>query len=240
MPLKIKCPKCGEEDVVPDASIHKCGQCNSCGSTFAIRDVVQSVPQPIESQHASAKNGGVVIRIAVVIGLVICVSLILYRSLSPFWSSVHDTWENDNFALITEQCNVTLRATQGSDDNAAMDAYMELDSIVGGHVIESELLASRIDVVRRAIDPVRKRLEQNERVRLARLCADREQRIAEEEERQQAALYKGFTESELDRAYERLRQEGYSAEEAILSLKAILDYPDTTAVLRQWLDNNGD
>ena len=49
--------------------------------------------------------------------------------------------------------------------------------------------------------------------------------------------YEGFTPSELDRVYRKLLRQGNSPEEAILTVRAMLDYPETKASMRRMLDN---
>jgi len=192
----------------------------------------------------------------------ICAAVVLLLGFLLYMFVIRDTWEKDNCSQIAQRCEAVLLAIEQSDDDAAAQAYAELNRFIGERTIEREWLAKRLDEVRRASVLADQRIEQARRKREARELVERQQReaearaerqrrIAEErverqerKEREAAATrqsekkYKGFTEAELQRVYEKLKRKGYSAEEAILTVKAMLDYPDTKAKLRKWLDNN--
>ena len=157
-------------------------------------------------------------------------------------------WEIDNYLQIIERCEAVQLAIRQSDDATASHAYAELNHFIGNRTIERESLAIRVGEVRKAIIPVNERFEQSQREREAQERTARRQARAKRRQlqtqevrttdRQSNTGYKGFTESELKIIYEDLRSKGYSSEDAILTTKAMLDYPDTRAAVRQKLDGN--
>ena len=112
----------------------------------------------------------------------------------------------------------------------------------GERRIKREWLQNRVDEVHRAFAPVKERIEEARRERAARELAERNrQRLRREtleETRRSEGTYKGFTESELHRIHENLQSKGLSYEAAFQTMWDMLTYADTTAVLREWVDNN--
>jgi len=169
-----------------------------------------------------------------------------------YWYGIRDTWEVDSYSEIIARCETVLQATNESDDEMVVEAYEGLIAFIGDRTVESDFLADKLKTVEKAIAPVLDRREQARREREAEELAERKRReaVAEAQRRREQAreaaaaasrregTYKGFSESELQRLYGRLRQKGYSSEEAILTVKSMLDYPDTRAVAREWLRKN--
>lgn len=176
---------------------------------------------------------------------------IAFLVFAVYWFGYRDTWSIDHYAQITEQCDTVLSAIRRSDYEEARTAFTELDGFIGEHRITPESLHQQVEEVREAYAPIRKQYEQLRIQKEALEEARRNEQIAHEEAlrkaqaartkeylKQRPSGYQGFTESELMRIHSKLVSEGYDYDEAILVTKDMLDYPDTRATVRHWLDNN--
>lgn len=247
MPLTLNCPYCGQLAVLPNSAIHRQARCTSCQSTYAVQDALQRSRRP----NFPAVDNRMSLHEKLVLGVGLSALALIAITFCIYWFGMRDTWETDNYLPITRQCDAVLAAIGSSDDDAAAQAYADLTTFVEGHVIESPSLIKRLETVDNAMSPVLARIERERREREAQ--AEREKREREIEEAKAKyekwrrenevksasdATYKGFTESELEKVYEKLRSEGYSAEEAILTVKAMLDYPDTREIVRKWVQDH--
>ncbi|MGB6043065.1 MAG: hypothetical protein WBF93_07910, partial [Pirellulales bacterium] len=83
-------------------------------------------------------------------------------------------WEIDNYSQITERCDAVLLSIEQSDDDAAAQAYAELNRFIGERTIQRESQAKRLDEVRSTFAPVNHRIEQARRQRAAQELAERQ------------------------------------------------------------------
>jgi len=254
MPLHFNCPNCGQEAIVPDTAINRRARCRSCHSTYTVRQALHrtstqqaSPPQPVTDVGMSRGE-------KLFLGVGLGVPAVLLLVFLTYWFGIRDTWEADNRSEITARCETVLQAARQSEDQAAAVAYAYLTKFVGARSIENTSLANKLNTVGQAIAPVLERLEvaRRKQEREANELAENKRREAlAESERQQkqareaaaarsrhAETYKGFSESELTRLYNEMERKGMSPEEAILTVKAMLDYPDTQAIAREWLRRN--
>ncbi len=236
MSLSIKCPNCGEPAIVSDDSIFKGAKCNSCQARFFIKDAVVgkecdgSASSPSVDTDVSP-NEKLFLRFGLGIPAVFFLSFLIY------WFGVRDTWENDNYLRITEQCQTVDAAIAGKDDDAASQAYAELNNLLGDRTIQRQSLSLRIQKVRTAYLPVQKRLdefrlEREARERLENARIEREARdpvasLREEALRRLDALNRnpyerGYSlEIRREAARRTLVQRGYSPSEAQLTVDAM-------------------
>jgi len=84
---------------------------------------------------------------------------VLFLAFSVFWFGIRDTWEIDNYSTIIHHCELVHLAINLSDDKAAVQAYSDLDQLIGRRKLERDVLAKRLEEVRQAFIPVGVRAE---------------------------------------------------------------------------------
>lgn len=109
----------------------------------------------------------------------------MFSAFLYYWLEVRDTWEADNFSRIVDLCEEVDTSIVQSKDSDALEAYLNLNSLIGEHQIENGRLRMKVQGVRESMIPVMSRLE-----------VDRRQRMAEEAARVES---------------ERIRRESHSA-----------------------------
>lgn len=218
----------------------------------AIWDAERSGSRSIKSQQVPNAAEGMPRREKLVLGSYLGIPVILFVVFLTYWFGFRDTWEIDNYSQIADKCKVLHQAIANSNDEEATKAYDELHRFIGNHQIEKDFIVERVQTARDAYGQVEARIEQARRKREARELAEKQRReVHARAERQRLRagevaaaaqrsekMYKGFTESELERVYEKLLSIGYSSEEALLTLKAMAEYPDTRAAMSRSLDND--
>lgn len=252
MSIKIQCPDCGEPDTLPDSMLEKAARCNVCGGTFYILNAVvdakdyKSPHKPVIREQADENR--IPKSEKLLLGLGLGIPAVVLITFLVFWFGIRDTWETDNYQQIVELCEKVMDATHQADDKTAEQAYGDLTALIEDRPIENDSLANKVESVQSAMEPVLDRLEQTRREQKARQLAEKKRRERQNNAQQPSDVlapspfaggtYKGFSEYELNRLYERLQSAGYSSEEAILTVRDMLKYPDTRATARQWLRNN--
>jgi len=215
-----------------------------------LQEVGQRSSRSIASQHVSDADEGMPLRKKLALGFGLGIPAICFLMFITYWFGFRGTWEINNFSQITDRCEAINRAVAKPDDAEATRAYNELFRFIGDHQIKHDFVADHIQAAQEAYAPVKTRIELKlEAEELAKRQRREVQAKQSQRHRQQARnaaaatprsarMYKGFTESELERVYEALQRQGHSSEDAILTIEAMTEYPDTKDKMRRFLDDD--
>lgn len=162
MSLTIRCPICGESDVVPDSALEKQACCNACGSGFFVQNVVvdasdyeqppKTTPHKEVREEIPKKE-----KLLLLIGLgVPAVVLIVFAT---YWFALRDSWEQDNFMAISTQCHAVIDASNKSNDSAVMGEFQKLKEILGSRQLTDTILIKKFAEAEARADEVQNRRE---------------------------------------------------------------------------------
>ena len=209
MSLRLTCPHCTHPAVVPDEALEKRARCKACQTIFSVKDALDhsavlsvvphessdiqfldfaqldrtaaSIVAPQAPQHGEdmTRRGIKLHTYGISIAVLLFVMLVTYLIYS-FRS--RDTWELDNFAQITKQCDAAMDAIAKSNDDKAVTACEELFHFIGVRKLASAFLTDRVDEVKLAYSPVKIRVEKMRLEREAAELAERRRREAREAE----------------------------------------------------------
>ena len=177
-------PHSTNEDTPVDSS--KLDKASSGSSSCSVRpDIVESLVKPeqqqlqssslsVNPQQISAEGEGILRRENLLLGYWLGIPAILFLLFIIYWFGFHDSWEIDNYSQIDKRCKAVLAAIQQSNDDAAEQAYTDLNIFIGERTFEHNWIAQRVDEVHQAYVPVNIRIKQARLEREARELAEKQ------------------------------------------------------------------